>query len=68
MIYSPLQHEPRLVEIMPIYITTEDPDPDISWIKGELIFRIPCEDGVFLLYHVPGKCQKDFDGDELLRD
>ena len=46
--------EPKMVELILYRIQTHDFDIDTSWIKGELLLRINCEDGIALLYYVPG--------------
>ncbi len=45
--------EPIMYEISMWQIQTQDFDYDISWIKGELMFRVNCQDGIVLIYYTP---------------
>lgn len=47
-IYAP-EPEPLISQIVPYYITTDEIDPDVSWIRGELVLRINCADGVVIV-------------------
>lgn len=44
--------EPKCSEIVTLIVSTSDPDYWPDYIRGELLYRVNCEDGIVFVFYI----------------